>query len=184
MKNNKVTWKDLKAVISDKAQAEQLKLIGDLYSLNDENKTFIHARYLIGKNGLQPYKEIISDALYPDVMWNDSIQLSVGRKAISDYYKATKDKLGQIELMVFYVETGNQFTLDIGDIDESFYSSLESMFDRALTAIEKQPNKIQIKFLHRLSRIVVSAKDMGWGYYDYISESLEEFNDKCSYEKK
>jgi hypothetical protein len=61
---------------------------------------------------------------------------------------------------------------------EAFYASLESMFDRVLREIEKQPNKTQIKFLPHLSRVVVSAKDMGWGYYDYISESLEDFNDK------
>ena len=79
---------------------------------------------------------------------------------MSDYFKATKDKLGQLELMVYYLETGNQFTLDLGDIDEPFYSSLESKFYRILKSLEKQPNKIQITYLPRLSRVVVSAKSM------------------------
>jgi len=178
MSNNNSTWKDIKLILSQSSDQELIKLIGDLYSLNTANKTFIHSRYSIDKDPLKPYKKIIDEALYPDFMSNKPIQLSVGRKAISDYFKATKDKVGQIELMVHYLETGNQFTLDLGDIDEQFYSSLESMFDRILTSLEKQPNKIQINYLPRLSRVVVSAKSMGWGYYDYICESLDEYNQK------
>ena len=145
MKKKKLTWKDVKAILADKSDAEILKLVGDLYALSDENKTFVHSRYSIGNNPLEPYKEIISDALYPDVMLNEPIRLSVGRKAISDYFKATKNKIGQLELMFYYVEMGNQFTLDLGDIDEQFYSSLESMFDRILSTIGKQPKNIQIR---------------------------------------
>jgi len=174
----KITWKDIKAEIQFKSESELIKLIGDLYTLSEENKTFIHSRYNIGGN--QPYKEIISEALYPDFNYNQPISLSTGRKAVSDYYKATGDKVGQIELMMHYVETGNQFTLDFGDIDEPFYASLESMFNRILKAIDKQPNKIQIKYLKRLSAVVKSAEGMGWGYYDTLEEALEDYNEQHS----
>ena len=65
--------------------------------------------------------------------------------------------------MFHYVEMGNQFTLDLGDIDEQFYSSLESMFDRILSTIGKQPKNIQIRCLPRLENIIDSVQDMGWG---------------------
>ncbi|MCU7836558.1 MAG: hypothetical protein KZQ83_15075 [gamma proteobacterium symbiont of Taylorina sp.] len=42
----------------------------DLYALNEGNKSFIHSRYSVGANLLEPYKEIISGALYPDIMRN------------------------------------------------------------------------------------------------------------------
>jgi len=171
----KFTWKDAKTILIEKNKQELLKLISDLYSLNPENKSFIHSRYSIGPASLEPYKSIISESLYPDIHKNKPIKLSVGRKAISDYFKATKDGVGKLELMIHYLEQGNQFTVDYGDIDEPFYSSLASMFNRILLELEQQPGNIQATYLPRLESIAESAKDIGWGYYDYISEILEEF---------
>jgi len=171
----KPTWKDVKAVLLEREESELFKLVADLYSLSADNKSFIHSRYSIGGKSLEPYRGIISESLYPDVYKNKPIRLSVGKKAISDYFKATKDKIGQLELMVHYLETGNQFTVDLGDIDEQFYSSLESMFDRILSVLIKQPNKVQEQYLSRLEDVVVSAINIGWGYYDYISRVFEEF---------
>lgn len=182
MSKNKLTWKNVKTVLAGKSNAEILKLVSDLYALNEANKSFIHSRYSIGTNLLEPYKEIISGALYPDIIQNQPIRFSVGKKAISDYFKATKNEIGQIELMIYYVEMGNQFTINYGDIDEQFYSSLESMFNRILSNIEKQPTNIQKQYLPRLENIVDSVRSMGWGYYDYLSETFEEFKVKASAE--
>ena len=171
----KPTWKDVKAVLAEKEKSELLKLIADLYSSSVNNKSFIHTRYSIGGKSLEPYRSIISESLYPDVYKNKPIRLSVGKKAVSDYFKATKDKTGQLELMVHYLESGNRFTVDFGDIDEQFYSSLESMFDRILAALRKQPTNIQEQYLSRLEDVVESAGNIGWGYYDYISDVFEEY---------
>jgi len=171
----KTTWKDVKAVLSEIEKSELFKLVADLYSLSADNKSFIHSRYSIGGKSLEPYRTIISESLYPDVCKNKPIRLSVGKKAISDYFEATKDKIGQLELMVHYLETGNQFTVDFGDIDEQFYSSLESMFDRILSVLRKQPSNVRERYLSRLEDVVVSARNMGWGYYDYISDVFEEY---------
>jgi hypothetical protein len=106
---------------------------------------------------------------------NKPIRLSIGKKAISDYFKASNDELGQLELMVHYLETGNQFTVDFGDIDEKFYSSLESMFERILSILRKQSTDVQEIYFSRLEDVVASAKIIGWGYYDYISDIFGEY---------
>lgn len=179
MANKKsATWAPMKSILSTKKNSELLKLIADLYALNEENKRFVTARYSDGSNNLAPYKKIISDSLYPDICENESIELAAGRKAISDYFKATKDKSGQLELMVYYLETGNQFTLDYGDIGESFYSSLESMLDRIISALRKQPAEINNQYLPRLRELVESANDIGWGYYDYMNDVLEIYEEE------
>ena len=172
---NKPTWKDVKAILVEREKSELVKLNADLYSTSAENKSFIHARYTVGGKSLEPYRSIISESLYPDVYKNKPIRLSAGRKAISEYFKATKDKAGQLELMVHYLETGNQFTVDFGDIDEKFYSSLESMFEKIVTALSKQPTGAQEKYRSRLADVVDSARNIGWGYYDTIHELLGEF---------
>jgi len=157
MASKKPTWRDVKAFLVDKDKSELLKLIADLYSSNADNKSFIHSRYSVGGQTLEPYRSIISESLYPNVYKNEPIRLSIGKKAISDYFKATKDRAGQLELMVHYLETGNQFTVDFGDIDEQFYSSLESMFERILVALRKQSADVQEKYLSRLEDVVSSA---------------------------
>ena len=68
--------------------------------------------------------------------------------------------------MVHYLETGNQFTVEFGDIDEQFYSSLESMFGRILTELKKQPVDVQDKYFSRIEDVVFSTRNIGWGYYD------------------
>jgi hypothetical protein len=173
--NKKTTWKDVKAVLSEKDKAELLKLIADLYSSSSENRSFIQSRYSVGGESLEPYRSIISESLYPDVYKDRPIRLSVGKKAIADYFKATKDKAGQLELMVHYLECGNEFTVEFGDMDERFYASLESMFDRILKALRTEPTDVQAPYITRLESVVSSARNIGWGYYDYISDIFEEF---------
>jgi len=171
----KPTWKDVKSILVEKEKSELLKLIADLYSFIAENKSFIHTRYSIGGQTLEPYRTIISESLYPDMYSNKPLRISVGKKAISDYFKATKNKAGHLELMVHYLETGNQFTVNCGDMDEQFYSSLESMFERILATLKKQSTDVQDKYFSRLKNVVSSARNIGWGYYDYISEIFSEY---------
>jgi hypothetical protein len=173
--NKKPSWKELKSVLIKKEKSELLKLVSDLYSLSTENRSFLHSKYSLGEQSLEPYRKIISESLYPDVYKNKPIKLSMGRKAISDYFKATKDHLGQLELMVHYLETGNQFTVDFGDIDEKFYSSLESMFGRIISSLRNQSKDVHAIYHPRLENVVASARNIGWGYYDYISDIFGEY---------
>lgn len=176
-KNKAPTWASVKPALSGKKKTELLKLIADLYALSEENRRFVVTRYSVGSNNIAPYKEIISKSLYPDVCENERIKLAVGKKAISDYFKATKDKIGQLELMVYYLETGNKFTLDYGDINDSFYSSLQSMLDKILSALRKHPEEVNSRYLPRLRNVVESARGIGWGYYDYIRCELEDYEE-------
>jgi hypothetical protein len=55
-----------------------------------------------------------------------------GQKAINEYSKAVGDAKGEAELMTYFVECGNQFTVEFGDIDEGFYDALLRMYARAI----------------------------------------------------
>lgn len=164
------SWTDVKAILVNKEPTELLMLIKDLYGLNKNNKTFIEARYQVSKDALELYKKIISDALYPDITKNKGVSLSAGRKAINDYKKADNDPARIIELMVHYLDTGNQFTLDYGDLYEEFYDSLVSMLESSLKLPVKADASIQENYLPELQHIIHSARSMGRGYYDQIFE--------------
>jgi len=87
--------------------------------------------------------------------------------------KATNDPVGTLDLMVYYVECGTQFTVDYGDIDEGFYASLEAMFTQVVKKLQHSDQDTIDRFLPRLRGLVRQARGIGWGYYDAIAETLE-----------
>ena len=112
-----IKWADTKKVLASKTPKELLALIKDLYSLNPQNKIFIQTKYSL-IDPIKPYKEIIEQCLSLD--YKKPINLSGAKKAISQYRKAVGDPKGILELMVLYVECGNNITCEYGDIDEKF----------------------------------------------------------------
>ena len=167
-KSKKPTWSNVKAPVSKLDQKDLIKLIGDLYRFSKENQTFLHTRFGIGDDPLKPYKETIDRCLYPDVFKNDPIQISKAKKAISDYSKAVGDTLGETELMVFFVECGNAFTVEYGDIDEGFYDALNGMYRRAIKKVLSLPEVQRGAFQDRLEKIMTSSSNIGWGYHDML----------------
>lgn len=124
---------------------------------------------------MEDYKKIISTSVHPDLSNREKFKLSVGKKAIADYFRASKDELGKLELQMHYLEQGNECTLNYGDIDERFYSSLESMFASILASLKKQRSSEHEKYLARLRVVVSSSRKMGWGYHDCIRSLLAEY---------
>lgn len=169
------TWINIKSVLINQDKSELINLIKELYTLSKNNKSFIEVRYQINADSLDIYKKRIEEALYPDVMSNNPVNFSAGRKAISEYKKATQDINGTLLLMVLYVKTGTQFTLDYGDMYDEFYDSLISMFHSILKVLVKEDDAMQNKYVSQLGEIVNSVQDIGWGYYDDISELLYDY---------
>ena len=176
MKKNErsASWQHVKVILSQQSPQALLQLIKDLYDLRSEVKDFIHARFLTSEKTLAPYKKTIQQSLSPDVIHGEDIDLARGRKAISDYKKATNDPMGTLDLMTYYVECGTQFTVDYGDIDEEFYESLESMFTQVVKTLQNSDQETIDRLFPRLAGIVRQAHRIGWGYYDAIAETLEE----------
>src|SRR5262249_24337864 len=112
------SWSDVKESLASLSTSELIRLIASLYGLSKGNRDFLHARFAVGNDPIGPYKKIIDDCMYPDVFKNKPIQISTAKKAISEYSKAIGDAKGEAELMTYFVECGNQFTVDYGDIDE------------------------------------------------------------------
>jgi hypothetical protein len=98
------TWTDVKAKLADFDRAALLGLIQSLYSAHKDNQMFLHSRFGLGGDVLEPYKKIIDRWLWPDVLRNQDTSVSQAKRAISDYKKAVGDSEGVAELMVFYCE--------------------------------------------------------------------------------
>lgn len=164
----------MRAVLAAQGSPQLLELVRDLYRLSQENRDFLNARFLVSENRLERYRKAIDDAIYPNVYQNKPVRISVAKKVISQYSKATGDQAGALELMVYFVERGNQFTVDFGDIDEGFYSSLESMVGRVLATLKSSAPEMIDRYVPRLVAIRDSASGIGWGYHDYLCDALAE----------
>ena len=169
-KQNSGTWSEVKLKVAEMSHKDLVKLIGDLYRLSRENQAFLRARFSVGQDPLAPYKKTIEKCMYPNVYSDKPVQvhISEAKKAISGYSKAIGDKVGEAELMTFFVECGNSFTVDYGDMDEDFYYALESMYRRAIDNVLNLPQEQRDDFQDRLRDIMTSCGNIGWGYHDTL----------------
>lgn len=151
-----------------------INLISDLYDKNKSVKEYLD--YFINPNedeALKAFKVKVRGAFYPKRGFG--FKLAVGKKAISDFRKLKPSAVSLIDLMMYYVECGVEFTNDYGDINEGFYSSIESVFDDALKLIGK--NGLYEAYEIRGSEILKETRNIGWGFHDSLSDSYYEIYD-------
>ena len=72
--------------------------------------------------------------------------------------------------MVYFVEQGNAFILDFGDINAAFYDVLILMDGSAVDQVLRLPAGSRRPFQQRLEAILVSALGIGWGYPDGLRD--------------
>lgn len=170
IKKKNITWSDMKTKVKKLDHKQLVSLIRDLYRFSKENQSLLHARFSIGNDPLEPYKKTIKECMCPDIFDDNPIQISKAKKLISSYSKAVGDMQGEAELMTYFVECGNDYTLNYGDIDEPFYDALNNMYRNAIEKVLSLPEDQQIEFQKRLKKIMTSASNIGWCYHDMLEE--------------
>lgn len=177
-KKKTLSWIEAKRKIKGFNADQLIDLIGDLYRLSANNKEFFHTRFTLSEDPLESYKRIIQDAIHPYLEENETLDIGLAEDAIERYSKAIDDVKGETELMIFFVECGNNFTLSYGDIDDDFYNALLSMYEKSILNVAELTPKDQEVFKERLYQIMDSASGIGWGYHDGLRELYyESFKD-------
>lgn len=74
--------------------------------------------------------------------------------------------------MLCFVETGTQFTLNCGDMDEDFYDSLLRMYDNAIDLLFTIDDAEIAEYRPRFEYLVTSTCNIGWGYHDVLEDSF------------
>jgi hypothetical protein len=172
---SKPTWADVKAKLAGFDRAALLGLVQNLYVAHKENQAFLHARFGLGEDGLQPYKKTINRWLWPDVFRRQGTSVSKAKHAISDYKKALGDPEGVTELMVFYCEQAVGFSRDVRHEDAGYFDALVSMFEQALKTTNTLAANVQSGLLTRLDRVRSICHEFGYGVGDEMDVLLSEF---------
>ena len=158
------TWTHVKAKLAEFDRAALLGLIQSLYAAHKENQTFLHARFNLAEDALEPYKKTIDRWLWPDLFRQQDTSVSQAKQAISHYKKAVGDPGGLAELMVFYCERAAGFCSDVGNQDEGYFDALVRMFEQAVKLAATLPKNDSL--LARLDRVRRISHQFGYGVGD------------------
>jgi len=131
-----------------------------------DNQTFLHTRFGLGADVLQPYKETIDRWLWPDVLRKQDTSVAEAKQAVANYKKAVGDPAGLAELMVFYCEQAAGFCSDIGLEDESYFAALVRMFEQAFTIANTLPASSRDALIARLNQVHDISQKFGYGVGD------------------
>ena len=130
------------------------------------------------KKVVEKYKKAIKKEFFPSRGFGKA-RLSIARKPIDDFKHVAPQSFLLIDVMFYYVEQGVKFTLEYGDIDEPFYISMETMFERALELTKKID--VLDKYQDRSYKIVTNTCGMGWGFHDQLREiHFVFYKEKCT----
>ena len=172
------TWTDVKAKLAEFDRVALLGLIQNLYTAHKDNQTFLHARFGLAEDVLEPYKKTIDRWLWPDLFRKQDTSVSQAKRAISEYKKAVGDPEGLAELMVFYCERAAGFCSDIASDDEGYFNALVRMFEQAL----KMANALSVErrddLKTRLDRVRVISHKVGYGVGDDMDFLMSKFTPK------
>ena len=180
IKDSDLRWFDLKKTLQEADKKELIDIIQNLYRLSEENKRYLLAGSIELKaepGVLEAYREIIKNEFFPEKGYG-TLRYSVAEKAIDNYWKALGNIEGKLELMLFYVENGVDFTNEYGDIDEEFYDKIVDMLEKFCILLKKPEGKIFYpRFKKRLFEIRIKSEGIGWGFEDDVELLIEDVED-------
>jgi len=175
-----MSWSELQKRLQNENPSRLIKIIKGLYDLAPQNKAYLRTKLLETPGDpvfLETCRKEIIDAIYPPHReFPKYPKFAAARKAVNNYKKIARDVRGTIDLLLTYVETGTQFTLDYGDIDENFYVRLETALENAAESLKSDPDGATLyeRFRPRFLELNEIAGRIGWGYGDTITEIVDE----------
>ena len=170
------TWADVKTNLASFDRAALLGVLQDLYAADEANRAFLHTRFGLGEDPLQPYKKTVDRWLWPDLFRGQRTSVSRAKGAITKYKKALGDPVGLAELLVFSCERAAGFCQNVHHEDTAYFDALPRMFEQALEATANLTGNVQNGFLVRLDRVRSIGRQLGNGVGEDMDVLLSEFD--------
>jgi hypothetical protein len=168
-------WTDVKGKLASFDRTGLLGLVQDLYAAHPDNRTFLHTRFGLGEDVLEPYKQTLDRWLWPDPFRKQDASVAKAKQAISNYKKAVGDPTGLAELMVFYCEQASGFASDVGYQDESYFDALVRMFEQSVATANTLPADTRDALIARLDRVRSISHKCGYGVGDDMDSILAKY---------
>ena len=171
----KMTVTEVKKKLAHMSQKELIALISRLYKASTEVVNILNIE--LGDPSyenelLEESKQKIHKIFFPG-RGMAVPSLSKAKKVISDFNTASGSFDGILELKVYYAECVSEYGNGYGDMPESFYDSLESVFDDIVTRLNKKDeDRLYEQYYQRLQKVVDNMDGLGFGTADGVNFSL------------
>ena len=163
---------ELKKELKELNEKELIQIIAELYKMNKDVQHYLSNK-LGGEAAIvdlyEKTKKKIKDEFFPD-RGDGKLRLGEAKKAITNFKKLSSDTVRTIDLMLYYVELGTEFTITYGDIDDRFYDSMNSTYDKVIEECNKNEEHYKM-FKDRLNDVIEDSSGTGWGYHEALCES-------------
>jgi hypothetical protein len=167
-------WTDVKAKLAGLDRTGLIGLIQDLYAAGKDNQIFLHTRFGLGEDVLDPYKQTLDRWLSPDVLRNQNTSVVKAKQAISSYRKAIGEPAGLAELMVFFCERAAGFCYEFGNDDEGYFNALVNMFEQAIKVTLQLSAADRDALIARLDHVRKISHNLGYGVGEYMDGLLSD----------
>ncbi len=171
----KVEMSELRRYLSTKKTQELCDEFVELFKLFPNVKEHYAAKLNPASETeiLKKYKKLVRNEFYPERGF-PKMRYSIAKKAISDFKRISKNPKNIADLMLVYVESGVDCTMEYGDIDEKFYYNMETMYDEAAAYISE--NNLRKEFWKRCKKIMEQPQGkVGWGFSEELSETYTKY---------
>ena len=159
---------ELKKQLNALDKAELVALLCKLYKANRQCQAILDVE-ICGALAEAPIIESCRKELHA-AFFGKHLSLKNARDVVSDFRKASQNKESIADLMLYYVECGVEFTNLYGDIDERFYSSLESMFADFVNLLNSMENdSFYRRHAKRIQAVFADTRNIGWGFSDEVA---------------
>jgi hypothetical protein len=167
----KIKLTELKKHLKQYDQKELIDLVVELYKANKDVQNILSSKFL-GEEAIEPMfikaQKMIKNEFFPD-RGHGKLRLSEVKKEITAFKNATNDEKRTIELMLYMVELGVEYTSTYGYISDSYYASLLRMFDQV--AIDCDGDELLYReFSSRIDKVLSLATDTVWGFEEAMFE--------------
>ena len=171
MPKNNLSITKIKQNLKTYNQGELIAIIADCYKLSDTVKKYFDMLFdseNAANKLIEETKAAILKEFFPAHGFG-KLRLAQAKKAITEFNKLSNDKVKSIDLMLYYVELGVDFTNTYGDISEAFYNSMESMYMNVIKKLTSENESgLYLQFKERLHAIVTNTSGIGWGFQDNL----------------
>ncbi len=177
-------WSELKKSLQEADQTELINLLHDLYKNSIDNRRFITARYTKAKDEsgiLGAYRKKVINVYYHPRGAASRPRYSVAKKAINDYFEASGDIKGTMDLALTLVENLMKYLHDFSGIDEaSLVGGSDMMVKFCELGRTEEGQKFYPYFRERLHKLYLDSEDSPYGIGDklryYISNLVDEIS--------
>jgi len=164
------SWLAVKTRLQGLDPSELVDLIHDLYSASIDNRRFLHGRLVHPTSELNKYRELISDAVFPNPLGRKPIRMAEAQRLVRHYERATGDVTGTVDLLLTFVAVGTDQAADLGYGDDAYFNALERGLRSAVNMLPKLGTEDFARAREQLLWIRNRASNIGWGFCDAVAD--------------